>query len=134
MPLEAELYRGGVHWLAIVKLDRRTQLDDETFIVVDPLPLGRELRDDVELRADIDELVAERGEDDAADIGARQRGVEDVGVLGKPDPQCRLRRCGGGEQADRQQSRCRNDALRRHSSSQFIPGPYARATPSAAQV
>ena len=88
--LDAELDRGGVERLAVLELDALAQLDDEALVAVDPFPLGRELRDDVELGADIDELVAERGEDDAADIGARQRRVQQVGVFGEPDPQ-RLR-------------------------------------------
>ena len=59
----------------------------------------RELRHDVQLLVDVEQLVADRGEDDAPDIGARQRRIEHVGILGEPDAQmalgrwrCRLRR------------------------------------------
>ena len=133
MALEAEFDRGGVHRLAVLKLDALAQLHDEALVVVDPLPLGRELRHDVELGADVDELVAERGEDDAADIGARQGRVEDVGVFGEPDPQRRLRRSRAGAEAPRSAApppKC----VCIIQSSQFIVGSYAQATPSAPPV
>ena len=44
-----------------------------------------ELRHDVELLVDVEQLVAERGEHDAADIGARERRIENIGILGKAD-------------------------------------------------
>ena len=47
----------------------------------------RELRHDVELFVDVEQLVAKRREDDAADIGARQRRIENVGIFGEPDAQ-----------------------------------------------
>ena len=46
-----------------------------------------------ELGRDVDQLVAQRGEDDAADEGARPVRVEHVGILLQADPQ-RLRRRG----------------------------------------
>jgi hypothetical protein len=65
---------------------------------------GGELRNDLQLLVDVEQLVAERREDDAADEGARQCRVEDVGVLGQTDAQrLRLRcerreaECGDGE-------------------------------------
>ena len=90
--LETKLHRLGVQRLAIVKLDALTQLHRHGLVVVAEFPLRRQHRHDAELGVDIDELVAERSEDDAADIGARQGRVEDVGVLGKADPQRCLRR------------------------------------------
>ena len=50
----------------------------------------RELRHDVELLVDVEQLVAQRREHDAADERARERRIEDVGILGKADAQ-RLR-------------------------------------------
>ena len=92
MTFEAKLDRGRVERLAVVKLDPLPDLHDQAFVAVGPLPLGRELRHDVELGTDIDELVAQGCKDDAADIGARQGRVQQVGVLGEPDPQARLGR------------------------------------------
>jgi hypothetical protein len=43
------------------------------------------LRHDLELFVDIEQLVAECGEHDTADIGARQRRIENVRILGKAD-------------------------------------------------
>ena len=54
----------------------------------------RELRHDVELRVDVEQLVAHRGEHDAPDIGTRGGRIEIVGILGKADAQVALR--GGG--------------------------------------
>ena len=47
----------------------------------------RELRHHAELLVDVEQLVADRREDDAAHIGARERRVEDVRVFGEPDAQ-----------------------------------------------
>ena len=54
----------------------------------------RELRDDLELLVDVEQLVADRREHDAPHIGARERRIEHVRVLGKPDAQwdCAARR------------------------------------------
>ena len=59
----------------------------------------RQLRHDVELLVDVEQLVADGGEHDATHVGARERGVEHVRVLGKPDAQRRLgqRRAGDRE-------------------------------------
>ena len=86
-----ELRRLGVERLAVVELDVRAQLDRHRLAVVGGLVGQRELRHDVELLVDVEELVAERREDDASDIGAGERRVEHVGILGKPDAQRRLR-------------------------------------------
>ncbi len=92
--LDAELDRGRVHRLAVLELDALAQRHHQALIVVDPMPFGRELRDDLQIGADIDELVAHRDEDDAADKRARERRVENVGVFGETDAQRRLRRRG----------------------------------------
>ena len=62
------------------------------------------------LRVDVEQLVAHRGEHDAADIRARGGRIEVVGILGEPDAQIALRgggRCrdGGGEQGAEQDVR-----------------------------
>ncbi len=85
MPLERELGGFRVERFAVVKLDVGTQLDGHRFAVGGGLVRERELRNDVELRVDVEQLVAERGEDDAPDIGPRKRGIEHVGIFGKPD-------------------------------------------------
>src|SRR5215469_8330184 len=91
MALDVEFDRCGVEWLAVLELDTGAQLDDEPLVAVRPLPFGRQLRDDLQLGTDIDELVAQRREDDAADIGSGKRRVEDIGVRAETNPQC-LRR------------------------------------------
>jgi hypothetical protein len=90
VPLEAVRDRGRVELLAVVERDAGPQLNRQRFAVRRPLILGGELRDDRELLVDVEELVAERREDDAADERPRERRIEDIGVLGKADAQ-RLR-------------------------------------------
>ena len=41
----------------------------------------------VELLVDVEQLVAQRGKDDAADEGAGQRRIEDVRIFGEPEAQ-----------------------------------------------
>ena len=89
-----ELCRLGVERLAVVEFDVRAQLDDERFAVVQGLVRQRQLRHEIELLVDVEQLVAERREDDAADIGAREGRVEHVRVLGEADAQGGLRRRG----------------------------------------
>ena len=55
----------------------------------------------LQLLVDVEQLVAQRREDDPADEGARQRRVEHVGVLGEADAQG-LRRGGEGQQGEQQ--------------------------------
>ncbi len=87
MPLDAEFHRGRVEWLAVVERDAPTQLHHEALVAVRPLPLGGELRDDVELGADVEELVAQRGKNDAAGEGSGHARVQHVGIVGKSDAQ-----------------------------------------------
>ena len=68
MALDVEFDRGGVELLAVLERDAPAQLHDQGFVAVGPGPLGRELRDDGQIAVDIDELVAQRGKNDAADI------------------------------------------------------------------
>ena len=72
----------GVHRLAVVELDVRPQADGQRSAVLGRFVRKCKLRHDVEIGVDIEQLVADRREHDAPDIGARQRRVEDIGILG----------------------------------------------------
>ncbi len=87
VPLDAEFDGSGVKRFAILELDSLPELQDEALVAVDPLPLGGELRRDIQFRGDVDKLVAHRGEDNPPGIGARQRRIEHIGVVGEPDAQ-----------------------------------------------
>ena len=52
-----------------------------------PLVAGGELGHDLEIRRDVEELVAERREDEPADVGAADRRIERVGIVVEPDAQ-----------------------------------------------
>ena len=90
VPLDVELGGGGVELLAVVEGDTRPQLDRQRLAVRRPLITGGELRDDVELVVDVEQLVAERREHDPPDEGPRQRRVEHIGIFGESETQ-RLR-------------------------------------------
>ena len=132
VPLEAVLDRGGVQLLAVVERDAGTELQRQRLAVRRPFVCGRELRDDRQLLVDVEQLVAHRGEHDAADEGARERGIEHVGVLGEADAQ-RLRARGGDAACDERKEReasggARQEACRFHlRSPQMARG--ARAPP-----
>ena len=78
---------------------------DHQRLVVRPFVAGGELRHDVQLLVDVEQLVAQPGEHDAADIGGGQCRVHHVQVLPQRDAQG-LRECrddgdqhaGGSEQ------------------------------------
>ncbi len=106
MPLQRKLCGLRIEGLAVVKLDAGPELDGDFLAVGRCLVAQRELRHDVELFVDVEQLVAERCEHDAADIGARHGRVEDVRILGEPDPQ---RGLGLNGCAERQQQRRRGD-------------------------
>ena len=89
--VEAVLGGLRVERLAVMELHAGPQLDRDRLAVGRGLVAEGELRHDVQLLVDVEQLVAERGEDDAADIGARQRRVEHVGILGEADAQVGLR-------------------------------------------
>ena len=98
VPVEAELRRLGVERLAVVELHALAQLDGDRLAVAGDLVRSRELGHEVELLVDVEQLVADRREDDAADVGARERRVEDVRVFGEADAERGLRKRGQGEQ------------------------------------
>ena len=87
VPLQREFCGFRIEGLAIVEFDAGPQLDRDLPAVIRKLMGQRELWHDVELLVDIEQLVAERCEHDAADVGARHGRVEDIGVLGKPNAQ-----------------------------------------------
>ena len=96
--LQGVLHRGGVEVGAIMELHAGAQMDQQRGRVR-LLVAGGELGHDLQLLVDVEQLVAQPGEHDAADIGAGQGGVEDVGVLAQRDPQG-LRGGSLGQQGD----------------------------------
>ncbi len=109
------------------------QFQNKSLIAVDPLPLGGELRRDIELRSDVDELVAHRGEDDPPGVGSRQGGIQHIRVVGESDAQhpggswARINRGEGGrdqEQCGGQESgHGHAEALRTRRANPFRPSP-----------
>jgi hypothetical protein len=110
--LDREFCRFGIERLAVVEFDVRPEFYRHLLAVGGGLVRQRELRHDVELLVDVEQLVAERREHDTTDIGASERRIEDVGVLGEADPQ---RRFGTSASPERQQHRrrqhCQTQAL-----------------------
>src|SRR5262249_38769420 len=51
---------------------------------------------------DVEQLVAQTGEDDATDVGSGCRGIKVVGIFGQSDPERRLSQCRGGGNHDAQ--------------------------------
>ena len=115
MPLERKLHSLRVHRLAVMEFDARAKLDRDRLSVSGSVVRERELRDDVELAVRVEELVAERGKDDAADIGAAEARIEHVRILGKADAQVRLRCCKGREtQGTAEKCSAKGRETRRH--------------------
>ena len=98
--LEAHLDGLGIHRLPVVELHPLAQLDGDRLAVLGGFMRERQLRHDVELVVDVEQLVAQRREHDAPDVGARQRGVEHIRVLRQADAQGRLRHRGGPAQQE----------------------------------
>ena len=111
MTLDREFRGFGVQRLAVVEFDARPELDRH-FLAVGRRLVGQcQLRHDVELLVDVEQLVAECREHDAADIGAADRGIENVGILGNPDTQrglCERARLERQQQCRRSHSRTNN--------------------------
>src|SRR6185503_20203676 len=80
-------------------------LQRERLVVCRPFVRGRKLRNDVQLLVDVEQLVAERREYDAADERARKRGIEHIGIFGKTDAQ-RLRVRGERESGAEKECKC----------------------------
>lgn len=92
VPLDVVLDRRRVEFLAVVKGHALTQVDRQRLVIGRPFVAGGELRHDGKLVIDVEELVAERRKDDAADECPGQRGVQNIRVFGEPDAQCLRRR------------------------------------------
>ena len=111
--VERELRGFRVERLAVVEFHVRPQLDRDGLSVRGRLVRERELRHDVEIVVDVEQLVAQRREHDAPDIRARLGRVENVGILGKADAQMALRQGGrcrdGGREQGAKQNACLHD-------------------------
>jgi len=102
---EVEPHRLRVDRLAVVEAHVRAQLEGDRFAVLAPLPVGGELGHEAQAGIVIHQLVAQAGEDDAPDEGARDMRIERVGVLLQADAQM-LRAGGRGMQRRRQGKGC----------------------------
>jgi hypothetical protein len=100
VPVEAVFGGGGVERLAIVELHPGAQSDGDGLAVGRRLVTSRELRHDVGLLVDVEELVAQRGKDDAGGVKARQARIEAVGIVTQADAQVALAEGAAGGQAE----------------------------------
>src|SRR5258708_27441384 len=101
--LEREFRSLRIERLAVVEFDVWAQLDRDLLAVGGSFMRQRELRHDVELFVDVEQLVAKCREYDAADICARQRRVDKVRDLSKAAPPAGL---GVDTREQRKQQRC----------------------------
>ena len=85
--LDVEFDGRRVEFLPVMEGDAVAQLEGDHLAVLGDLPGGREARHDLQIGRDVDELVAQRLEDDAADEALAGRRVEEVRIVEKPDPQ-----------------------------------------------
>ena len=90
VPLDREFRSRGVERLAVMKFDAGPKLDRHFLSVGRSLVGQRELRHDVELLVDVEQLVAKGREYNASDIGSPHGRIEHVGIFGKADAQGRL--------------------------------------------
>ena len=104
--LERCLYRRRVQFLSILKQHVGAQMQDQR-LGVGPLMTGGELRHDLQFRVDVEQLVAQAGENDTPDVGAGQRQIQNVGILPQCDAQG-LRRCRAGQGGQHGQCRTGN--------------------------
>jgi hypothetical protein len=95
--LEAVLGGFGIKRLAVVELHAGAQLDDDRLAVFRRLVAERELRHDVRLLIDVEQLVAHRRKDDSRGVEARQGGIEAVRIVAQPDAQIGLREGRAGQ-------------------------------------
>src|SRR5215467_7219771 len=102
MSVEREFRCRRVERLAIVKFDARSQLYGDSLAVGGGLVGEGELRHDLEVFIDVEQLVAQAGEDDAADVGSGCCGIKVVGIFGESDPERGLSQCRGGGHHDAQ--------------------------------
>ncbi len=78
------LHRIGIEFFSILELDAVADVDDEVCRIL-PLVAGGEHRDDVQLGIDVEQLVAQAGEHDAADVGGTEGGIEQIRILTQAD-------------------------------------------------
>ena len=117
-----------VHHLAVVELHPGPQMNQQR-PVIGPLVSGGELRHDVQLLVDVEQLVAQSGEHDAPDVGRGQRGIEHVEILPQRNPQ-RLRerrQSGGGHNGRGQQKTTHHEAPRHRCYGDQVGGLPSRA-------
>ena len=81
MALERVFGRLRIERLAVVEFHAGAELNEHLLPVSRGLVRKRKLRHHVELLVDVEKPVAERGKHNAADIGARERRIENVGIL-----------------------------------------------------
>ena len=77
--------RGSVERRAVLIGDALPEIHGQLLAVVGPCPGRCELRDDLQIGRDVDQLVAQRGENDAPHEAAGLIGIEKIGVLIEPD-------------------------------------------------
>src|SRR5215510_2666279 len=82
MSVKREFRCRRVERLAIVKFDARSQLYSDGLAVGGGLVGEGELRYELQVFIDVKQLVAQTGEDDAADVGSGCRGIKVVGIFG----------------------------------------------------
>ena len=92
MTIDRKFGRFGVKRLAVMKFDARPELDRDGLAVGGGGVRERELRHDIQILINVEQLVAKGSKDDAPDIGPGERGIEHIRILGQPDPQRRLGR------------------------------------------
>jgi hypothetical protein len=105
MPFQREFGGFRVELFAVVEFYSRAQLDRHCLAVGRRFVAERELRHDVELLVDVEQLVADRGKDDAAHVGARERRIEHIRIFRESDAQggFRLREpAGAGDEQGRE--------------------------------
>ena len=102
-----EICLGGqrVEAFAVVEQHVAAQLEPQGQPVRRPRPAARELRHELDLLVDVDQLVAERGEDDAPGEARAGRRIERIGIGLQPDAQARRLSLVAGDQQQRGERR-----------------------------
>src|SRR4029077_14812810 len=85
MTVERELCCFGVERLAIVKRDAWPQFNGDRLTVGGRRMRECELRYDIEVLLDVEQLVAERRKDDTTDICTGERRIEHIRVYSQAD-------------------------------------------------
>ncbi|CUJ99094.1 Uncharacterised protein [Achromobacter xylosoxidans] len=88
---------GGVELAAVMEQRVFAQLEGQHLVVRVERPRGGQLRHEVQLGIDVHQLVAQRGEDDAADVGAGAVRVQHVRIFLQADADVLGARGAGGQ-------------------------------------